>query len=151
MKDIRVIALTTGSTSFIALVRVVIIVCIPCSSSFLLILPETASLLSILFVFFAHHLSRFIYPAPFVIPSFSKPPSLAGGMSLKAELDIWASALQAYDEQDFQKSLALFSVRELLSIIIHSYSIHSSASPIPLRFSLTWVSSTPLLESTRLR
>lgn len=29
-------------------------------------------------------------------------------MSLKAELDIWASALKAYDEEDFQKSMDLF-------------------------------------------
>jgi hypothetical protein len=31
-------------------------------------------------------------------------------MSLKAELEIWASALKAYDEEDFDKSLDLFSV-----------------------------------------
>lgn len=30
-------------------------------------------------------------------------------MSLKAELEIWASALKAYDEEDFDKSLDLFS------------------------------------------
>jgi hypothetical protein len=32
-------------------------------------------------------------------------------MSLKAELETWAAALQAYDEGDFDKSLALFFVR----------------------------------------
>lgn len=32
-------------------------------------------------------------------------------MSLKAELETWASALKAYDEEDFEKSLDLFSVR----------------------------------------
>jgi hypothetical protein len=31
--------------------------------------------------------------------------------SLKAELDTWAAALKAYDEQDFPKALDLFSVR----------------------------------------
>lgn len=32
-------------------------------------------------------------------------------MSLKAELETWAAALKAYDEEDFDKSLALFFVR----------------------------------------
>ncbi|KAH9006595.1 hypothetical protein EDB86DRAFT_2875032 [Lactarius hatsudake] len=31
-------------------------------------------------------------------------------MSLKAELEIWASALKAYDEEDFEKSLETFSL-----------------------------------------
>jgi hypothetical protein len=31
-------------------------------------------------------------------------------MSLKAELETWASALKAYDEEDFEKALDLFSV-----------------------------------------
>lgn len=30
-------------------------------------------------------------------------------MSLKAELETWASALKAYDEENFDKSLQLFS------------------------------------------
>lgn len=30
-------------------------------------------------------------------------------MSLKAELETWAAALKAYDEEDFEKSLDLFS------------------------------------------
>ena len=30
-------------------------------------------------------------------------------MSLKAELETWAAALKAYDEEDFEKSLQLFS------------------------------------------
>jgi len=30
-------------------------------------------------------------------------------MSLKAELETWAAALKAYDEEDFEKSLELFS------------------------------------------
>jgi neutrophil cytosolic factor 2 len=32
-------------------------------------------------------------------------------MSLKAELETWAAALKAYDEEDFEQSLELFSVR----------------------------------------
>jgi hypothetical protein len=32
-------------------------------------------------------------------------------MSLKAELETWAAALKAYDEEDFEKALDLFSVR----------------------------------------
>jgi hypothetical protein len=32
-------------------------------------------------------------------------------MSLKAELETWAAALKAYDENDYEKSLDLFSVR----------------------------------------
>jgi hypothetical protein len=32
-------------------------------------------------------------------------------MSLKAELEIWTSALKAYDEEDFDKSLELFKVK----------------------------------------
>ncbi len=32
-------------------------------------------------------------------------------MSLKAELENWAAALKAYDEEDFQGALELFSVR----------------------------------------
>lgn len=31
-------------------------------------------------------------------------------MSLKAELETWASALKAYDENDYEKALDLFSV-----------------------------------------
>jgi hypothetical protein len=32
-------------------------------------------------------------------------------MSLKAELETWASALEAYDAGDYEKSLDMFSVR----------------------------------------
>lgn len=31
-------------------------------------------------------------------------------MSLKAELEIWANALKAYDGEDLEKALELFSV-----------------------------------------
>jgi len=34
-------------------------------------------------------------------------------MSLKAELETWAAALKAYDEEDFEKALEFFSVRLL--------------------------------------
>lgn len=32
-------------------------------------------------------------------------------MSLKAELQTWASALKAYDEEDLDRALELFAVR----------------------------------------
>jgi hypothetical protein len=32
-------------------------------------------------------------------------------MSLKAELETWAGALKAYDEEDMEKALEMFSVR----------------------------------------
>lgn len=40
-------------------------------------------------------------------------------MSLKAELQTWAAALKAYDEEDFEKSLDLFSVRPLQYVTFH--------------------------------
>jgi len=39
-------------------------------------------------------------------------------MSLKAELETWAAALKAYDEQDFEKSLDLFSLIDNSSKIL---------------------------------
>jgi neutrophil cytosolic factor 2 len=36
-------------------------------------------------------------------------------MSLKAELETWAAALKAYDEEDFEKALDLFSVCLIVS------------------------------------
>lgn len=41
-------------------------------------------------------------------------------MSLKAELETWSAALQAYDEEDFEKALDLFEVRAV------AYQAHSS-------------------------
>ena len=41
-------------------------------------------------------------------------------MSLKAELETWAAALNAYDEENFEQSLELFSVS-----LHHSPSLHS--------------------------
>lgn len=35
-------------------------------------------------------------------------------MSLKAELETWAAALKAYDEEEFEKSLDLFTVSHSL-------------------------------------
>ena len=60
-------------------------------------------------------------------------------MSLKAELETWASALKAYDEGDFEKALDLFSVRIGLSqrpsVVVHLMLEHASASPTPPRYS----------------
>lgn len=42
-------------------------------------------------------------------------------ISLKAELETWAAALEAYDEQDFEKALDLFSV----SYRSHTHYAHS--------------------------
>jgi hypothetical protein len=39
--------------------------------------------------------------------------SLKNEFSLKAELETWAAALKAYDDEDFEKSLDLFSVSML--------------------------------------
>ena len=67
-------------------------------------------------------------------------------MSLKAELEIWAAALKAYDEGDFEKSLDLFSVRAVAYSIFRDATCHlisvmatlcatmNSVSQIPLRF-----------------
>ena len=38
-------------------------------------------------------------------------------MSLKAELETWAAALKAYDEEDFDKSLGFFFVRRTRIIV----------------------------------
>jgi len=38
-------------------------------------------------------------------------------MSLKAELDTWAAALLAYDEEDFERALELFAVCPLSAFI----------------------------------
>ena len=42
-------------------------------------------------------------------PDARPPFLLISAMSLKAELETWAAALQAYDQEDFVKSLELFS------------------------------------------
>lgn len=39
-------------------------------------------------------------------------------MSLKAELETWAAALKAYDEENFTLSLELFSVRYNTGLIV---------------------------------
>ena len=46
-------------------------------------------------------------------------------MSLKAELESWAAALKAYDEEDFEQSLEIFSV--CLRVFP---SLHVSVSPL---------------------
>jgi neutrophil cytosolic factor 2 len=45
-------------------------------------------------------------------------------MSLKAELETWASALKAYDEEDFDQSLELFSVRSPFLLASYPVSFH---------------------------
>ncbi len=68
-------------------------------------------------------------------------------MSLKAELETWAAALRAYDEEDFEKSLETFSVRPpFLTPVL--YLNASSSLPTLQKFSQTWVSSTLRLAST---
>lgn len=42
-------------------------------------------------------------------------------MSLKAELESWAAALKAYDEENFEGALELFSVRANRITIYSSY------------------------------
>jgi len=39
--------------------------------------------------------------------------SLSLTLTLQAELETWAAALKAYDEEDFEKSLEMFSVRPI--------------------------------------
>jgi len=48
--------------------------------------------------------------------------------SLKAELENWAAALNAYDEQDFDKALDLFSVSSLSDLILTTHSFYHSPS-----------------------
>lgn len=45
-------------------------------------------------------------------------------MSLKAELETWAAALKAYDEEDFEKSLGLFSVRSAIYLLLAFLTVH---------------------------
>lgn len=75
-------------------------------------------------------------------------------MSLKAELESWAAALKAYDEEDFEKSLDLFSVSIVVILrwlgVFTSVSLIISASRILLKSRQTWVSSTRHSENTRL-
>lgn len=56
-------------------------------------------------------------------------------MSLKAELETWAAALKAYDDEDFERSLDMFSVRLPLSnlSLSPSVSLPFSASETPQR------------------
>jgi neutrophil factor 2 len=72
-------------------------------------------------------------------------------MSLKAELENWAAALKAYDEEDFEQSLELFSVRP------HFFLLHISLtllllrpSPTRRKSSQTWVLFTLPLASMKL-
>lgn len=89
------------------------------------------------------YLSCFIY--------FTSTPS-AMSLSLKAELEAWAAALKAYDEQDFEKALDLFSVSDRSQSpsphLIHMHD-STSVSRIPQRSSPTWASYTLPLANTR--
>jgi hypothetical protein len=70
-------------------------------------------------------------------------------MSLKAELEVWATALKAYDEEDFEKSLETFSVCfTFLQAIIHLISV--SSLPTLQKFSQTWALSMLRSANTRL-
>jgi len=71
---------------------------------------ETASLLSLLFVSSTFPL---ILPVFLIILALDFRASGTPVMSLKAELETWAAALKAYDEEDFEKALEFFSVRLL--------------------------------------
>lgn len=54
-------------------------------------------------------------------------------MSLKAELETWSAALKAYDEEDFEKSLDLFSVR-ICYLLLHNVLAHYQIdSELPIR------------------
>jgi len=60
-------------------------------------------------------------------------------MSLKAELDTWAAALLAYDEEDFERALELFAVCPLSTFMnpIHLFR-YSKSQTIP-KYSAIWV------------
>ena len=72
-------------------------------------------------------------------------------MSLKAELETWAAALKAYDEEDFGQSLELFSVRSRLFLPTVSQFIFYFPRPSATlqKSSQTWVLFTPLSVSMR--
>lgn len=72
-------------------------------------------------------------------------------MSLKAELEAWAAALKAYDEEDFEQSLEIFSV--CLSFppsppLSHLFSCR--ALPTLQKSSQIWASFTQLSASMKL-
>jgi hypothetical protein len=52
-------------------------------------------------------------------------------MSLKAELETWASALQAYEENDYEKAIDLFSVRTPAGVPGVSLTIRSASRTRP--------------------
>ena len=72
-------------------------------------------------------------------------------MSLKAELESWAAALKAYDEEDFEQSLEIFAV--CLSFPPpHSVRLTLSrrASPTRQKFLQIWASFTQPSASMKL-
>src|SRR5258708_3024419 len=81
-------------------------------------------------------------------------------MSLKAELETWAAALKAYDAEDFEKSLELFSVRApscflrcnlIAAITTHRTIATIRPSPPPRNSLQTWALCTLILASRKLR
>jgi hypothetical protein len=71
-------------------------------------------------------------------------------MSLKAELEAWAAALKAYDEEDFQQSLDIFSVRSRSFLPSFSSHLLPRASPTRQKFLQIWVLSMLLSASMKL-
>jgi tetratricopeptide (TPR) repeat protein len=72
-------------------------------------------------------------------------------MSLKAELEAWAAALKAYDEEDFEQSLEIFSVclRFSPSLPVR-LTFSRRALPTLQKFLQIWASSTQLSASMKL-
>lgn len=54
-------------------------------------------------------------------------------MSLKAELETWSAALKAYDEEDFEKSLDLFSVCIRYLLLHNALAHYQIDSELPIR------------------
>jgi hypothetical protein len=73
--------------------------------------------LSLPFLYFLFRIR--VWYAPRILRTDTPPPPQSPAshhryyhtMSLKAELETWASALQAYEENDYEKAIDLFSVR----------------------------------------
>ncbi len=71
-------------------------------------------------------------------------------MSLKAELQSWAAALKAYDEEDFEQSLEIFAVCLLCPPHPVRLTFSRRALPTRQKFSQIWASFTQLSASMKL-
>lgn len=72
-------------------------------------------------------------------------------MSLKAELEAWAAALKAYDEEDFEQSLEIFSVCLRFSPSPRpSHLVSRRVLPTRQKYSQIWASFTQLSASMKL-